>query len=877
LGFAMPLTRSATVKELKKAFDVVAVTGEYITKENLRTLMVVMNEDDPPTRDDVDAAWNALDKDGDGSVTFEEFVKFHKANMRRKRGLSPMFLMILCVLTFVLGGVLAGVGAYVHVIKIGEAWLGIGLGLMGLVVLVDSVTGFIGALLNLGRLVTSYYNLTVILGIGSLMAAGYTFIAAERVATVVEKEWPTVQAKCGARCENIDASEAAEKVRQNMYVMGSVMYGIVFLFALSLWMAARIIGRKRASTQFLQIVNLLLLPFGLGLCAGSFYIADTAVVSTAPIAAFFMFLLGAAVVAISFLGCFGIVLGNTFLLLLYTTIIFVLAIVLVGSGIIVFVQAEAAKAYVNNHWDTIRTGLPHTFSGKYDKEQFSLYLSSQLNYIGYVVLTAGAILSVQILCALLLRMSLQKQRMDANRANKLRDAYKTRLSRLKTTKSIKAMKTKWDRAWRSSRGVYLKCGAHVACCACSLFVIVCVVNAALAVLFVTSCDKYPASDSSVREFEMDVGARMVKVGSHFNRGMIEVVPSSLTTGNISVEVKNTAIVASMQPKGDGATLSSDGTTVDTGEKDPFYVGGVDASCQSAGVKITVPVSTSSTHGPLVPYMDLSSVSGYHGVDVDMTPSYSNTRFNGIKISSQQGSINVANLHVYPDPLNFVDGAENGLFLSSGSGDVFFANAMATCVSEGVGRDSSVSMRSNQGAITLESVTFNDCDVTLVGDSSPIIMDTISSTGGYGTFVATTSHGSIIGSAFTARTIDLTSSNAGVKITDVTTSVQLLAATQDGGVVIKDASSEGNIEVETSSGNVYISIKNGGFSGTYSLSSKGSVSIEKVDGSSTSLETGDDGQDGSKNGYINCLRSTCAYYGGVLRVASDTGSIKIVVK
>ena len=113
------------------------------------------------------------------------------------------------------------------------------------------------------------------------------------------------------------------------------------------------------------------------------------------------------------------------------------------------------------------------------------------------------------------------------------------------------------------------------------------------------------------------------------------------------------------------------------------------------------------------------------------------------------------------------------------------------------------------------------------------MDTISSTGGYGTFVATTSHGSIIGSAITARTIDLTSSNAGVKITDVTTSVQLLAATQDGGVVIKDASSDGNIEVETSSGNVYISIKNGGFSGTYSLSSKGSVSIEKVDGSSTS--------------------------------------------
>ena len=59
-------------------------------------------------------------------------------------------------------------------------------------------------------------------------------------------------------------------------------------------------------------------------------------------------------------------------------------------------QSSQLQQTLTNHWDTIRKVLPPSFSGKYDKERFAIFLQTNLRYLGYLGLVVGIVLMVQV-------------------------------------------------------------------------------------------------------------------------------------------------------------------------------------------------------------------------------------------------------------------------------------------------------------------------------------------------------------------------------------------------------------------------------------------------------------------------------------------------
>ncbi len=59
---------------------------------------------------------------------------------------------------------------------------------------------------------------------------------------------------------------------------------------------------------------------------------------------------------------------------------------------LVHLQSNALQRSLTNRWDTIRKVLPPSFSGKYDKERFSVFLRANLSYLGYVGMVVAAVL-----------------------------------------------------------------------------------------------------------------------------------------------------------------------------------------------------------------------------------------------------------------------------------------------------------------------------------------------------------------------------------------------------------------------------------------------------------------------------------------------------
>ena len=67
------------------------------------------------------------------------------------------------------------------------------------------------------------------------------------------------------------------------------------------------------------------------------------------------------------------------------------------------------REYIIDNWDVVRKFLPPTFSGKYDKDQFSTFLESNLNALGFLLLCNGLILSGQLYSARRLRKVLKEE------------------------------------------------------------------------------------------------------------------------------------------------------------------------------------------------------------------------------------------------------------------------------------------------------------------------------------------------------------------------------------------------------------------------------------------------------------------------------------
>lgn len=70
------------------------------------------------------------------------------------------------------------------------------------------------------------------------------------------------------------------------------------------------------------------------------------------------------------------------------------------------------KELINDNWESVRLVLPHTFSGKYDKERFATYLETNLHGMGFLALTIGVILLSQVGVGKALRRLLKKEHLQ---------------------------------------------------------------------------------------------------------------------------------------------------------------------------------------------------------------------------------------------------------------------------------------------------------------------------------------------------------------------------------------------------------------------------------------------------------------------------------
>ena len=65
-------------------------------------------------------------------------------------------------------------------------------------------------------------------------------------------------------------------------------------------------------------------------------------------------------------------------------------------GVCYSLQSNTLLVELTNKWDTIRRFLPPTFSGKYDKHQFEVFLQANLLILGFLSLCTGFVLAVQV-------------------------------------------------------------------------------------------------------------------------------------------------------------------------------------------------------------------------------------------------------------------------------------------------------------------------------------------------------------------------------------------------------------------------------------------------------------------------------------------------
>ena len=59
-------------------------------------------------------------------------------------------------------------------------------------------------------------------------------------------------------------------------------------------------------------------------------------------------------------------------------------------------QSDYLIEQLVGQWSTIRRLLPPTFSGKYDKEQFRMFLQGNLNMLGFGALCIGMLMTLQV-------------------------------------------------------------------------------------------------------------------------------------------------------------------------------------------------------------------------------------------------------------------------------------------------------------------------------------------------------------------------------------------------------------------------------------------------------------------------------------------------
>lgn len=425
-------------------------------------------------------------------------------------------------------------------------------------------------------------------------------------------------------------------------------------------------------------------------------------------------------------------------------------------------------------------------------------------------------------------------------------------------RSRERMKAQWKKQWtkgtRFSRNM-IKCG----CAACCVVVLVVVGLATSAIVFSTSCEQLASVSETAVYTAPASDVRTLRLRSTYSRGELRVSPhppTSSPSSSVLVNVKSQANsnhashatpgTLQWEPEGEGNTA-----TLTVVPQSPPRLFSYDITCQTAEVTAKVPAGSSDTT------VDASSEADYDGLVVG--DGATTLSLYGVKAQSTLGGIELKGVHV----------GHGAVTATSQSGAVLVQQSHFSCAATDKG---AVETSSDLGGVTMSGVAAVNCPVSAATTFAPIRVRDISLSDSVGTRAAvraTTEKGAIELENVRAPEVDVRSDKGVIRAdgVNVTRSAFLVASTS-GAVTLCNVATSGNIEVETDTGDVFIQVPKGGFSGIFSINTEGPVSLQG-DG-----VVEQDSSSGERRGTVFC-DEFCSYYGGEIIITSRVGAVTLL--
>lgn len=311
--------------------------------------------------------------------------------------------------------------------------------------------------------------------------------------------------------------------------------------------------------------------------------------------------------------------------------------------------------------------LPHTFSGRYDREVFTSFVDANLKGMGFLSITMALLLAGEVLCCRELRKELKqitlarqraaeeeaaahspgrrtpklgeiaRQQAESRRGQGMFDSMRVMTQQVARLDLQETWKNQWTHGTKKSR-----CCIKTTCALTCTIIFLVVCAATLGLVFATSCTSFSSFRRDLAFQAPSAGTTRLRVESNYTRGTVSLRASdSETAGSFVVlHFNESAIDERSATAPDPEFLSGSGAggepagqaslRVQPGETKPLF--SFDPSCQAANVAVHVPRGPSA-QGLI---MELVSRSEYDGVDAQL-PSHQRLELLGLRASTTQGA------------------------------------------------------------------------------------------------------------------------------------------------------------------------------------------------------------------------------------------------
>ncbi len=674
-----------------------------------------------------------------------------------------------------------------------------------------------------------------------------------------------------------DLEETVENLQLALNVCGGVSLMLFFMSMSVMSKIVNLVTPVKAYTILLQATSIAQLPLGMGLIAAGVYVADTAASVDAPFAAFGIFVMGVLVLVLTLVGLAGTSIQSRGIVKVYMICTALLSLLFLVLGVVSLVQADTVQTYISNNWTSVRRVLPSSFSGKYDKEQFEKFVSSNLLALGFMCLVVGLVLTAQWESARRLRVALKIEsdlevREDFDAGND---------SVYSAPGNVQLMwKQRWTHGSKKSRRLIM-----CTCCCAATCVALVLTLAVLGLYFSTSCANF-GEYKDEKEYTpngISSGSTLV-LQSTFVRGVVSLQVAANNGANATFKVEQGAFREEYADK-DFPSLLFDGSIVAAAAnqtrlaadpKPATEVAGFDISCQYANLQIDVPPAqhyggNALAHSLQGADVQMVSDSGLASVQVDWSSvgPANRPRLKQLRTQSNSGPTEITSALI----------GARGMQSTTTLGDITLEEVDAVCDAALLGaQDAGVRLDTEKGALVLLNSRFTDCDVQLssIQSVSEIRGSAVHNSNGGGRLAVSGTKGVIAVHDSSADDMDLRGDEGSVTVHRVQIQESIKVATTSGRVLLVAvrANSRAVVQVETSTGNVNIDLLQ--FRGIISVVTGGKVECAGAgfDGTVACPGQRTNGLYVVEEATANCAANNDCAYQGELIVTSDTGNVVI---